>query len=134
MSAERQIVSSGTVWEEIVGFSRAVRVGPFVHVSGTTATDESGAVVGAEDPAAQAEYIIQKIERALVAAGARLDDVVRTRIYVTNADDWEAIGRVHGKYFATARPANTLFEVSRLVGDEYLVEIEAEAIVAEALA
>ncbi|HMM41976.1 MAG TPA: RidA family protein [Thermomicrobiales bacterium] len=129
MWAERQVVSSGTVWEEVVGFSRAVRVGPFVHVSGTTATDEAGEVVGAGDPAAQTEYIVRKIERALVAAGAGLDDVVRTRIYVTNADDWEAIGRVHGRYFAAARPANTLVEVSRLVGDEYLVEMEAEAII-----
>lgn len=129
MRAERQVVSSGTVWEEVVGFSRAVRVGPFVHVSGTTATDEAGDVVGAGDPAAQMEYIVRKIERALVAAGAGLDDVVRTRIYVTNADDWEAIGRVHGRYFATARPANTLVEVSRLVGGEYLVEMEAEAII-----
>lgn len=127
--AERQVISSGTVWEEIVGFSRAVRVGPFVHVSGTTATDEAGDVVGAGDPAAQTEYIIRKIERALVAAGGTLNDVVRTRIYVVNADDWEAIGRVHGRYFATTRPANTLVEVSRLVGDEYLVEMEAEAII-----
>lgn len=129
MRAERQVVSSGTIWEDVVGFSRAVRVGPFVHVSGTTATDEAGDVVGAGDPAAQMEYIVRKIERALVAAGAGLDDVVRTRIYVTNADDWEAIGRVHGRYFATARPANTLVEVSRLVGDGYLVEMEAEAII-----
>ncbi len=129
MRAERQIVSSGTVWEEIVGYSRAVRVGQVVHVSGTTATDDAGDVVGVGDPAAQMDYIVRKIERALVAAGASLDDVVRTRIYVTNADDWEAIGRVHGRYFATARPANTLVEVSRLVGDGYLVEMEAEAII-----
>ncbi len=129
MRAERQIVSSGTVWEEIVGYSRAVRVGQVVHVSGTTATDDAGDVVGVGDPATQMDYIVRKIERALVAAGASLDDVVRTRIYVTNADDWEAIGRVHGRYFATARPANTLVEVSRLVGDGYLVEMEAEAII-----
>jgi len=130
MSTNRRIVSSGTVWEEIVGFSRAVRVGQVVHVSGTTATDEAGEVVGVGDPAAQTDYIIQKIERALVAAGATLADVVRTRIYVVNADDWEAIGRVHGRYFGSTRPANTLVEVSRLVGDEYLLEIEAEAIIA----
>ncbi|MCC6935426.1 MAG: RidA family protein [Thermomicrobiales bacterium] len=130
MSTNRRVVSSGTVWEEIVGFSRAVRVGQVVHVSGTTATDEAGEVVGVGDPAAQTDYIIQKIERALVAAGATLADVVRTRIYVVNADDWEAIGRVHGRYFGSTRPANTLVEVSRLVGDEYLLEIEAEAIIA----
>lgn len=130
MSTNRRVVSSGTVWEEIVGFSRAVRVGQVVHVSGTTATDENGEVVGVGDPAAQTDYIIQKIERALVAAGATLADVVRTRIYVVNADDWEAIGRVHGRYFGSTRPANTLVEVSRLVGDEYLLEIEAEAIIA----
>ena len=129
MRAERQIVSSGTVWEEIVGYSRAVRVAQVVHVYGTTATDDAGDVVGVGDPATQMDYIVRKIERALVAAGASLDDVVRTRIYVTNADDWEAIGRVHGRYFATARPANTLVEVSRLVGDGYLVEMEAEAII-----
>lgn len=130
MSTNRRVVSSGTVWEEIVGFSRAVRVGQVVHVSGTTATDEAGEVVGVGDPAAQTDYIIQKIERALVAAGATLADVVRTRIYVVNADDWEVIGRVHGRYFGSTRPANTLVEVSRLVGNEYLLEIEAEAIIA----
>ena len=130
MSTNRRVVWSGTVWEEIVGFSRAVRVGQVVHVSGTTATDEAGEVVGVGDPAAQTDYIIQKIDRALVAAGATLADVVRTRIYVVNADDWEAIGRVHGRYFGSTRPANTLVEVSRLVGDEYLLEIEAEAIIA----
>lgn len=129
MGADRQTVSSGTIWEEIVGFSRAVRVGQVVHVSGTTATDDAGEVVGTGDPAAQTDYIIRKIERALVDAGATLADVVRTRIYVVNADDWEAIGRVHGRHFAAIRPANTLVEVSRLVGDEYLVEIEAEAII-----
>lgn len=125
----RQRVSSGTVWEELVGFSRAVRVDRFVYVSGTTATDDDGHVVGEGDPAAQTEYIIQKIERALAEAGATLADVVRTRIYVTNADDWEAVGRVHGRYFADTRPANALVEVSRLVGDEYLVEIEVDAVV-----
>ena len=129
MQMDRQQFSSGTVWEERVGYSRVVRVGPFVHVSGTTATDDEGNVVGVGDPAAQMDHIIRKIERALISAGASLDDVVRTRIYVTNVDDWEAIGRVHGRYFATARPANTLVEISRLVGDKYLVEMEAEAII-----
>lgn len=129
MSGPRQRVSSGTEWEEVVGFSRALRVGNAVYVSGTTATDPQGQVVGAGDVAQQTEYIIQKIAAALEAAGARLSDVVRTRIYVLNADDWEAVGRVHGRYFAAVRPANTLVEVSRLVGDEYLVEIEADAVV-----
>lgn len=127
----RQWVSSGTVWEGLVGYSRAVRVGDFVFVSGTTATADDGSVVGPGDPEAQARYILAKIERALDEAGARLADVVRTRIYLTNADDWEAVGRAHAAYFATVRPANTLVEVSRLVGD-YLVEIEADAIVGSA--
>jgi enamine deaminase RidA (YjgF/YER057c/UK114 family) len=128
MSGNIQRISSGTEWEEAVGFSRAVRVDRFVSVSGTTATDESGDPVGVGDVAEQTDYIIRKIERALNEAGATLEHVVRTRIYVTDADDWEAIGRVHGRYFGQIRPANTLVEVSRLVGDEYLVEIEADAI------
>lgn len=128
VSDERQWVSSGTEWEQAVGFSRAVRVDRFVMVSGTTATDDQGQPVGIGDVAAQTEYTIQKIERALQEAGATLADVVRTRIYVINADDWEAVGRVHGKYFGDIRPANTLVEISRIVGDEYLVEIEADAI------
>ncbi|HEX5166027.1 MAG TPA: RidA family protein [Thermomicrobiales bacterium] len=127
-TGSRQLVSSGTVWEGIVGYSRAIRVDRFVYVSGTTATDDDGNAVGANDPAAQTDYIIQKIERALSEAGASLRDVVRTRIYVTNADDWEAIGRVHGRYFADIRPSNVLVEVSRLVGSDYLVEIEADAV------
>jgi enamine deaminase RidA (YjgF/YER057c/UK114 family) len=126
-----QRVSTGTEWEEVVGFSRAVRVGRFVSVSGTTATDEQGKPVGVDDVAQQTEYIIRKIERALAECGASLGDVVRTRIYVTDADDWEAVGRVHGRFFGDARPTNTLVEVSRLVGDEYLVEMEADAILPE---
>jgi enamine deaminase RidA (YjgF/YER057c/UK114 family) len=128
MKMDRQNVSSGTIWEGIVGYSRAVRVGPFIYVAGTTATDDDGNVVGQDDPGIQTDYIIQKIQRALADAGGSLVDVVRTRIYVTNADDWEAIGRVHGRYFADVRPANALVEVSRLVGSEYLVEIEADAV------
>jgi enamine deaminase RidA (YjgF/YER057c/UK114 family) len=131
MAAERARVSSGTVWEELVGFSRAVRVGRCIFVSGTTATDDDGNVVGPGDPAVQTAYIIEKLGRALREAGGDLEHVVRTRIYVTNADDWEAVGRVHGRYFAEIRPANTLVEVSRLVGDEYLVEIEADALLPE---
>jgi enamine deaminase RidA (YjgF/YER057c/UK114 family) len=129
MMAERQRVSSGTVWEERVGYSRAVRVGNQVFVSGTTATDEAGQLVGAGDPEAQARYIIEKIGRALAALGASLDDVVRTRVYVVRAGDWEAVGRAHGHSFGAIRPANTLVEVSALVGDGYLVEIDADAVV-----
>ncbi len=129
MPNQRQHVSTGTIWEQIFGFSRAVRVGDQISVSGTTATDDDGNPVGIGEPAAQTEYIIEKIARSLAEVGASLEDVVRTRIYVVNADDWEAIGEVHGRYFKDIRPANTLFEVSRLVGDEYLVEIEADAIV-----
>uniref|UniRef100_A0A7C3AAT3 RidA family protein n=1 Tax=Thermorudis sp. TaxID=1969470 RepID=A0A7C3AAT3_9BACT len=127
--AERIRVSSGTVWEGRVGYSRAVRAGNLVFVSGTTATDDQGNVVGRGDPEAQARFILEKIERALEAAGASLSDVVRTRVYVTNADDWEAVGRAHAAYFGEIRPANTLVEVSRLVGPDYLVEIEADAVI-----
>jgi enamine deaminase RidA (YjgF/YER057c/UK114 family) len=128
---ERQRISSGTIWEQQVGYSRAVRVGNLVFVSGTTATDDDGNLVGPGDPEAQARYIIEKIGRALAAAGATLADVVRTRVYVTRADDWEAVGRAHGHYFAATRPANTLVEVSALVGDGYLVEIDADAVISE---
>lgn len=133
MPAEVQRVSSGTIWERTVGFSRAVRVGPFVSVSGTTATDDDGNPVGIGDVARQTEYIIEKIARALAEAGAGLGDVVRTRIYVLNADDWETVGLVHGRYFSLIRPSNTLVEVSGIVGDEYLIEIEADAIIAAEL-
>jgi enamine deaminase RidA (YjgF/YER057c/UK114 family) len=126
-------VSSGTIWELTVGFSRAVRVGPFVSVSGTTATDDDGNPVGVGDVARQTEYIIEKIAHALAEAGASLGDVVRTRIYVRDADDWETVGLVHGRYFSLTRPSNTLVEISGIVGDEYLVEIEADAIIAAEL-
>lgn len=127
--AERIQISSGTVWEERAGYSRAVRVGDLVFVSGTTATDDQGNVVGRGDPEAQARFILEKIKRALEAAGASLSDVVRTRVYVTNVDHWEAVGRAHAAYFSEIRPANTLVEVSRLVGSDYLVEIEADAVI-----
>lgn len=126
---ERQHISSGTIWEAQVGYSRALRVGNLVFVSGTTATDEDGQLVGGDDPEAQARYIIEKIGRVLQEVGASLADVVRTRIYLTNAADWEGVGRAHGHYFATIRPANTLVEVSALVGEGYLVEIDADAVI-----
>lgn len=127
--SQRQNIPSGTKWEAIAGYSRAVRLGNVVHVSGTTATDEHGNLVGAGDPYTQTMYIIQKIERALKQAGATLQDVVRTRIYVTDISRWEMVARAHGEFFDDIRPANTLVEVSALVGPEYLVEMEAEAII-----
>ena len=125
--------TSGAPWEATVGYARAVRVGPFVHVAGTTATDEYGEPVAPDDAARQAAAIFETIETALGAVGARLDDVVRTRIYVTGIADWEAVGRVHGEVFRTIRPAATLVEVGELVHPDLVVEIEAEAIVAEAI-
>ncbi len=127
MSEGRQSVSSGTVWESMAGYSRAVRVGDRILVSGTTATGPDG-LVGADDPAAQARYAIDKIEAAIRQLGGRLEDVVRTRVYVSDVAHWEPVARVHGERFGHIRPANTLVE-ARLVGPEYLVEIEAEAIV-----
>ena len=122
----RQSVDTGTTWEHLAGFARAVRAGNLICVSGTTATDPNGAVVGAGDVAAQTRYILAKIERALGALNADLTMVVRTRVYVRSIDDWEAAARAHGAVFGAIRPANTLVE-ARLVGEEYLVEIEADA-------
>ena len=126
----RQTVSSGTVWEELAGYSRAVRVGNHIFVAGTTATDPAGNIVGTSDPAAQTHFIIDKIEAAIVKLGGTLENVVRTRIYIRHINDWEPVARVHGERFRQIRPANTLVKAG-LVGDEYLVEIEAEAVIEE---
>jgi len=125
----RQLYSSGTSWEPVVGYSRAVRVDGRIWVSGTTSTGSDGAIVGKGDPYAQAKQAIANIERALAAAGAVLADVVRTRIFVTDIAHWQDIGRAHGEAFANIRPATTMVEVARLIDPDLLVEIEADAVI-----
>lgn len=125
---ERVNFSTGTPWEAAVGYSRAVRVGPFVYVSGTTASDEQGNVHG-EDPYAQALYIFRKIERSLHEVGAAMPDVVRVRMFVTNISLWQEVGRAHGEFFGAVRPVSTMVEISRLVDPRHLVEIEVDAVI-----
>jgi enamine deaminase RidA (YjgF/YER057c/UK114 family) len=126
---ERRNISSGAKWEPIAGYSRAVRVGPFVHIAGTTAWDETGALVGLGSPYEQARQCLHNIGVALRASGARLEDVVRTRAFVTDIDRWQEVGRAHAEFFRDVRPALTMVQVARLVDPNMLVEIEADAII-----
>jgi enamine deaminase RidA (YjgF/YER057c/UK114 family) len=131
MANERRNISGGAPWEPIVGYSRAVRVGPYIHVAGTTGIDAEGNVVGKDNPYAQAVQALRIIEAALVQAGARMADVVRTRVFTTDISRWQEIGRAHGEFFRDVRPASTMVEVSRLISPDMLVEIEADAILPE---
>lgn len=127
--SERIKVSSGTKWEDLVGYSRAIRVGNIIEVSGTVAVDENGYVVGKNDPYEQTRYVLNKIKNALHEVGATLEDVVKTRIYVSDINNYDAIGKAHGEFFHNIKPASLFFEVSTLIGIDFLVEIEATAIV-----
>jgi enamine deaminase RidA (YjgF/YER057c/UK114 family) len=124
---KRLNISSGAKWEDIVSYSRAVRIGNLIEVAGTTAVDQDGQVVGRDDPYEQTRFILSKIEKAINAAGGTLEDVVRTRMFVTDIAHWEAIGRAHGEFFREIKPASTMLEVSALINPEFLVEIEATA-------
>ena len=129
--AQRKLLQTRSPWEPVVGYSRAVQVGPFIMVSGTTALNAEGVLVGEGDPAAQTRQCLEILKGVLGHLGARLEHVVRTRMFVTNMDDWTEIGRVHGEYFATIRPTTTMVQVSRLIDPRMLIEIEADAIVTE---
>ena len=127
--SNRTNYASGSKWEDIIGYSRAVKVGNIIEVTGTVAADENGKTVGPGNPYEQTKYIIQNIEKVLQQAGASLNDVIRTRMYVTDISKWEEIGRAHGEFFGTIKPCTTIVEVSSLIGDEYLLEIEASAVI-----
>jgi enamine deaminase RidA (YjgF/YER057c/UK114 family) len=125
---ERTNYSSGAKWEDIVGYSRAVKMGPFIEVTGTVAVDDNNLLVGKDDAYAQTRFVIEKIAKVLERAGARLDDVVRTRMFVTDISRWEEYGKAHGEFFSVIKPCTSMIEVKGLIAPEYLIEIEATAI------